>query len=120
MIWWKTTDFDNKQALIDELLQIKQKVQKKLNGLTTRDYDLFLDRICFASNDGSQNTSVYQPTLDVLELKKDKDTDYVLSLKSKGVINSKLKPLYTAFLNRIKPSEYGIGINFAKDSLAVK
>ena len=95
MIWWKTTDFDNKQALIDELLQIKQKVQKKLNGLTTRDYD-------------------------VLELKKDKDTDYVLSLKSEGVINSKLKPLYTAFLNSIKPSEYGIGINFAKDSLAVK
>ena len=30
---------------------------------------------------------LYQPTLDVLELKKDKDTDYVLSWKSKGGIN---------------------------------
>ena len=33
----------------------------------------------FGSNDGSQNTFVYQPALDILELKKDKGTDYVLS-----------------------------------------
>ena len=39
----------------------------------------------FASNDGSQNTFVYQPTLDTLELKKDKGTDYVLTWKSNGV-----------------------------------
>ena len=37
---------------------------------------------------------VYQPTLDTLKLKKDKCTDYVLSWKSKGVYNSKFKPLY--------------------------
>ena len=72
-----------------------------------------LGRIYFTSNDGSQNTIVYQPTLDALELKKDNGTDYVLSWKSKGVFNSKLTPLYTAFLNSIKLSEYRIGIKFA-------
>ena len=30
----------------------------------------------FTSNNGSQNTFIYQPTI---ELKKSKDTDYVLS-----------------------------------------
>ena len=39
----------------------------------------------FTSNAGSQNTFVYQPTLDTLELKTGKSTDYVLSWKSKGV-----------------------------------
>ena len=42
----------------------------------------------FTSNDGSQNTFVYQPTLDMSELKKDKGIDYVLSWKSDGVYNS--------------------------------
>ena len=74
----------------------------------------------FASNDGSQNTFVYQPTLDTLELKKDKGTDYVLSWKSNGVYNSKLKPLYTAFLHSIKLSGYKMGIKFDKDPLAVE
>ena len=68
----------------------------------------------FSSNEGPQNTFVYHPTLDALELKKDKDTDYVLSWKSNGVFNSKLKPLYTAFLNSIKLSENRIGINLIK------
>ena len=62
---------------------------------------------------------VYQWTLDTLELKKDKDTDYVLSWNSKGVYNSKLKPLYTGFLHSIKPSQYKMGIKFYKDPLAV-
>ena len=47
----------------------------------------------FISNGGSQNMFVYQPTLDKLELKKNKGTDYVLSWKSNGIYNSKLKPL---------------------------
>ena len=38
-------------------------------------------------------TFVYQPTLDALELKKDKGTDYVLSWKSKQIFNFKHKPL---------------------------
>ena len=59
-----------------------------------------------------KNTFLYQITLDTLELKRDKGTDYVLSLKSKGIFNSKLRPLYSAFLNNIKLSEYRIGIEY--------
>ena len=44
----------------------------------------------FISNHGSQNTFVYQTTLATLEFKKGKGTDYVLSLKSKEICNSKL------------------------------
>ena len=79
-----------------------------------------LGRICSASIDGSQNTFVYQPTLDTLELEKDKGTDYVLNWKSKGVYNSKLKPLYTIFLHSIKRSGYKVGIKFDKDPLAIE
>ena len=56
---------------------------------------------------------VYQPTLDFLELKKYKVTDYVLSWKSEGLYNSKLKPLYTAFLHGKKPFRNKLGIKFA-------
>ena len=76
-------------------------VQKKLNSLITKDANFFLGRIYFTSNDGSQNIFVYQPTLDMLETKKDKNFDYVLSWKSNGVYNSKLKPLYNTFLQTI-------------------
>ena len=74
----------------------------------------------FTSNNGSQNTSAYQPTLHTLELKKDKGTDYVLSWTANGVFNSKLKPLYTAFVHTIKVFEYKIGIKFDKDPLAIE
>ena len=69
-------EFDNK------LKQNKTKpleVSNKLNSLISKDYNFFLGRIYFTSNDGSQNTFVYQPTLDTLELEKDKDTDYVIN-----------------------------------------
>ena len=69
-------EFDNK------LKQNKTKpleVSNKLNSLISRDYNFFLGRIYFTSNDGSQNTFVYQPTLDTLELEKDKGTDYVIN-----------------------------------------
>ena len=72
----------------------------------------------FTSNDGSQNTIFYQTTLDTLELKKGKGIDYVISWKSKGVYNSKLKPLYTAFLHSIKLYGCKMGIKFDKDPLA--
>ena len=65
-------------------------------------------------------TFVCQPTLDTLELQKDKGNDYVLSWESKAVYNSKLKPLYTAFLHSIRLFEYRIGIKFNKDRLAVE
>ena len=51
---------------------------------------------------------------------KDRGTDCVLRCKSKGVYNSKLKPLYTAFLHSTKLSGYKMGIKFDKDSLVVE
>ena len=63
-----------------------------MDNLITNDYNFFLGGIY--NNDGSQNTFVYQPTLDALEIKNDKGTDYVLSWKSERVFNPKLKPLY--------------------------
>ena len=118
------TDFDNKLTSFNRRITSNKtkhlKVQKKLNSPITKDYNFFLGTVYFTSNDGSQNTFVYQPTLDALELKKDKGTDYVLSWKSKGVFNSKLKPLYTAFLHSIKLSEYRIGTKFDKDLLAIE
>ena len=106
-----------------ELPQIKlsiQKLKKNPNSLTTKDYNFFLGKIYFASSDGSQNMFIYQPMLDSLELKKDKDIDYVFSCKSKGVYNSKLKPLITAFLYSIKLSEYRVGKNSIKILLTVE
>ena len=47
-------------------------------------------------------------------------TVYVLSWKSKGLFNSKLKLLYTAFLHNIKLSEYRMGIKFNKHPLGVE
>ena len=58
--------------------------------------NFFLGRIYFKSNDVFQNLLVCQPTLDMLELKKYKDTDYFFSWKSNGIYHSKLNPLYTA------------------------
>ena len=73
----------------------------------------------FTSNDEPQNTFVYQQTLDTLELNKDKGTDHVVSWKSNGVYNSKLKPLYNTFLHGIKLTCYKMGIKFYKGPLAV-
>ena len=99
------TGFDNKQTSYNRwILSNKTKYlefQKKLNSLVPNDHNFFLVRMKFKSSDGSQNTFVYQPTLDTLELKKDKVTDYVLSWKWKEVYNSKLESLCTAFLNSI-------------------
>ena len=63
---------------------------------------------------------INQPVSDTLELKKDKEIDYVLNYKSKGVCTFKLKPLYTAFLHSIKLSRYGMGIKYGKDTLGVE
>ena len=56
----------------------------KLNSLITNDYNFFLGRMYFTSNDGSQNTFVYQPTLDTLEFKKDKCIDYRAGTRRPG------------------------------------
>ena len=116
-------DFDNKLKSFNKRITLNKtkhlKVQKKLNSLVTKDYNFFLGRIYFTSSDGSQNTFVYQPKLDALELQKEKSTDYVISWKSKGILNSKLKPLCSAFLHIIKLSEYRMGIKLDEDPLAV-
>ena len=106
------TDYGNKISFNRQITSNKTRpleVQKKLNILITKDYNFLLVRIYFTSNDGSQNR------FDALELKIDKGTGYALSWKSKRLYNSKLIPLYTAFLNSIKLSECRIIIKFDKD-----
>ena len=56
----------------------------------------------------------------MLELKKDKGTEYVLSWESKEVYTSKFKPLWTALLHSINLSGYRMGIKCVKDPLAVE
>ena len=73
----------------------------------------------FFCNNGFQNTFVYQPTLNTLDLKEDKGTDHVIGWKLEGVYTSKLKPLYAAFLHSIKLSGYRIGTQF-DNNLAVE
>ena len=55
------TDFDNKLiSLYRKITSNKTRyleVQKKVNSLTTKDYNFFLGRIFCISNDGSQTTS---------------------------------------------------------------
>ena len=52
-------DFDNKLISFYRKITSNKtkylKVQKKLNSLTTKDYNFFLGRMYFRSNDGSQN-----------------------------------------------------------------
>ena len=88
------TDFDKKLTSFNRKSTSNKtkylEVQKKLNSLIINYYNLFFGRIYFTSIDGFQNTFVYQLTLDTLELKKEKSTDYVLSWKSNGVSNSNL------------------------------
>ena len=52
--------------------------------------------------------------------KADNGTDHVLSWDSKGLYNSKFKPLFTAFLHSINLSGYNVRIKFDGDSLVVE
>ena len=107
------SEFENKlTSFYKRIISKKAKhleVQKKLNSLIAKDNNFFLGRIYFTSNGRFQNTFVYLPTLYTVELKKDENNDYVFSCESNWVYNSKLKPLYTAFLHSIKLYEYRIG-----------
>ena len=118
------TDFDKKLTNFNRKITSNKtkylEIQKKLSSLITNYYNFFLGKVYFKSNDGSQNTFLYEPTPATLELKKDKGTDCVFSWKSNGVYNSKLMPLYTAFLHSTKLSGYKMGIKFDKDPLAVE
>ena len=85
----KQADLENKTDFYNKLTSFNRRitsnktkhleVQKKLNSLITNCNKFFFGRIYFTCNDRSQNTFVYQPTLDALELKKEKCTDYGLS-----------------------------------------
>ena len=78
-------DFDQKPTSFDKRITSNKtkslEVQKKLGNIITKDYNFFLSRIYFTSNDGFQNTFVYQSTLDVLELKKEKGNDSEFEIK---------------------------------------
>ena len=69
----------------------------------------------FTSNNRFQNMFVYQPTLDMLELSKDKATVMFL-VWNQRVYPSKLKSLFTAFLHSIKLSGYRMRIKLNKHS----
>ena len=77
------SDFDNKLTNFNKSITSNKtkhlEVQKKLISLITKDYNFFVGRIYYVNNDRSQNTFVYQQTVDTSELKKDKGNDYVLS-----------------------------------------
>ena len=67
----RKTDFNNKLISFNRKINSNKKIfgsSKKLNSLTTKNYNFFLGRMFFTSNDGSQNTFVYQLALDTLEL----------------------------------------------------
>ena len=117
------TDFDKKMTSISRPFTSNKtkylEVQKKLSSPITKDYNFFLGRIYFTRNDRSLNTFAYQPTLDALELKKEKCTDYVLTWKSKGVFISKLKPFILPSCTT-KFSKYKTGMKFDKDLLSIE
>ena len=70
------TDFDNKLTRFNRQITSNKtkhlKVWKRVNNLITGCYNFYSGRLYFTSNEGSQITFVYQPTLDTLELKKAK------------------------------------------------
>ena len=96
----KVTSNKTKHVLVveNELNELSEKVKL----LSAKDYSFFLGRIYFTSNNVSQNMFVYQPTFNVLELKNDRGTEYIISWKSNGIHNSKLIALYGAFLPNVK------------------
>ena len=118
------TDFDNKLTSFNKRITSSKtkllEVQENLNSLIAKYYNFFLGGIYFTSDDGSQNMFVYQPTFNMLELKIDKDTEYVISWKSKGMYNSKLIALHGTFLPNVKYFRNKIGIQFNSTPLVIE
>ena len=63
---------------------------------------------------------VYHPTFSALQLKKDKDIDYVISWKSKQENKSILSPQHTVFLHVTRLFGYKMGMIFDNDPLVVE
>ena len=74
----------------------------------------------FTGNDGLQNIFVCQPTFRTFQSQKDKGTDYILSLKSRGLYSFTLFPQCTHFLHGIKFFGDKIGIKVDKNHLVVE
>ena len=74
------------------------------------------------ADDSSQNTFVYQSTIDMLELKEDKATVYVIGWKSKGLFRSKPRPFHSAYFRQESMRYFGykIGIQFNNTPLVVE
>ena len=70
--------------------------------------------------DGVQNMFVCQPIFNMLELKKGRDTDYVIGWKSKSSYESKLLLSHGVFLFNIKYFGYKIGIQCNNTPLVVE
>ena len=69
----------------------------------TKDHNFFFGRNLFYKQwEISKHICL---STNILELKKDQDTNNVISCKSKEVLNSQLKPFFTAFLDSMKRSE---------------
>ena len=90
-----------------------------MKKLKTFDLSYFIGKNIFG-DDGFQNMFAYQVKFNTIELKKDNDTNYLISWKSKGVYNCKLTPVNTAFLHKVKISWYKMGIQFNKSILVVE
>ena len=111
------TDFDNKLISFNEQITSNKtkhlEVKKKLNSLITK-VIIFLHRIYFTGNDGSQDTFIYQPTLDTLEFKKGKVRTVFLVGNQREYIILKLSH-YILLSYITKLSGYNIGIKIDKD-----
>ena len=71
----KVTSNKTKHALVEnESNELSEK-------LSAKEYSFSLTRMYFGSYDRSQNMFVYQQTFNMLELKIDKSTEYVISWK---------------------------------------
>ena len=88
-------DLNKKVATLAAKAELNTEEDKVIK-LKTYDLIQFLGKIFFG-DDGFQNMFVYQPTFNMLELKIDKGTDYVIGWKSKGVCNFKLVELHEGF-----------------------
>ena len=87
------TDLGTISVLNKKISGAENKIPDVVDLVNQTDYDAKISGIkqkYFFGDDGFQNMFVYQPKLDILELKKDKGTNYVLSWKSKGLYNIKL------------------------------
>ena len=121
----KKTDFDNKLTRFNKPIISYEtqylEIQKKLNSLMTKDYNFFLVRISFTSNDGTQNIFGYHLTFDILELKNKTKAliIFIVRNQKKYLILNFRKYILLSYL-ALKFFGYRIGIKFNKDPLAVE